>query len=179
MYTGGIKDTLTDEEVKEAILWGSENKASPEKIIQCYIFGEEKEYNEHGYIWTKFFRLARLGYQSEATGIPLNEVLVDGIRRDRNLKTIIVTYGDAKGFADSYDVRLEQGQKKVLSQVVRPDKYDYTHLAYPVPPEYAVKVAVEALFLYSEIDRKAKTVIVLDKGEGREVPFPVNFSRYK
>lgn len=175
MYAGGIKDTLTDKEVKKAILWGSKNRSSPEEIEQCYLFGKTKEYNEHGYIWTKFFRLARLGCLGDVIGDEkLNE-----IRRDQNLKITIVTYGDKEGFADKYRVFLKQGEKKVLSQVVRPGKYDHTHLAYPVPPEYAFKVAREALFRYSAIDRKAKTVIVLDKGQGIEVPFPVDFSRYK
>lgn len=176
MYTDGIKDRLTTEDEREAILWGSKNRSSTEKINKCYLFGKTEEYNEHGLIWTKFFQLARLGY----LGAVISDTKLEEIRKVQNLKITIVTYGDREGFADNYHVHLKQGEKKILAQIVRPGKYEPTHLAYPPKPgEPRSKTIVEAFFLYSEIDRKAKTVIVLDKGEDIEVPFPVDFLRYK
>jgi hypothetical protein len=155
---------------------GSENINSPEKIDNCYLFGKKEEYNEYGLIWTRFFQLARLGYLNAV----INNTKLEEIRRAQDLKIAVVTYGDREGFAGNYKVYLKQGERKIHAQDIRIGKYEPPHLAWlPKPGEPRSKTIVEAFSPYSKIDTKAKTVIVLDKGEHVEVLFPVDFSRYK
>lgn len=177
MYTDGIKIMLTDNDVTEAILWGEDNIDSPENVEECYLFGETKKYNEFGYIWTKFHQFARLGYLGEVrTEEKLNE-----IRGTQNLKITIVTYGYGEGFAEKYRLSLLQDNKKVPAEFTRRIRpYEATVLGRPLRPgEPTSKTTLEAVFHYSAIDIKAKTMIVLDKGEGIELPIPADFSRYK
>jgi len=176
MYTGGIKDMLTDKEVEEAVAWGRENAASVEKIDERYFFGEKDEYKEHGYIGTKFYQIACLGYRLENVGIPRDEAKVAEIRDDKKLKITVITYGDKEGFADKYHIFLVQDEKKIQPEAMLDPIYSATHRAYPAP----LTARVKGIFLYSAIDRKAKTTIVLEKGPGQKRPFePVDFSNYK
>jgi len=199
MYTDGVKVDLTEEDIKEAIDWGAKNKNSyGENASKVYRFGRPlstwitnwvnfrqatkkkisawSEYKESGSIFTKFSLLAALGAsfarenkRPERTYI--NEIL--------NMKTMAVTiwaYGDKRRFAKNYQIVLKQGDKVIQPVEAEADQLACKTAFFPKSPSFSARV--NAKFLYSDINTRAKTAIILikDRGESR---FECDFSQHK
>lgn len=198
-YTGGIKINLTEEGIKEAIDWGAKDKNSYGKnVSEAYRFGKPlsnwigewvnfreatgkkidnwSEYKESGSIYTKFFSLATLGGSLAREGKSPERADIEKILNMRTMMVYIHTYGDKGQFAKNYRIVLKQGEKLIQPVEVKADGLACKTAFFPKSPSFSA--CVEARFLYSEIDPKAKTTIILVKDQG-ESRFEVDFSRYK
>ncbi|MFQ5867969.1 MAG: hypothetical protein ACE5IT_08285 [bacterium] len=176
MYTNGIKVNLTEEEVKEAIDWGAENKDSPENIRSLYGFGELKGHKEYGYVATKFYTLAFLGCRSARRYKSPGRDEIEEILSSKEFWIRICTYGDKIDFAENYRIVLKRGKKVIKPGTRGSPRWTKTTAVFPSSPSY--QATVTAFFPYSAIDPKAKTKIILIKDKG-ESSFEVNFSQYK
>lgn len=167
---------LTEEEVQEAIDWGTKNKDSYEKTTSPYKFGETEAYKENGYIGTKFFMLAFLAYQSARRYESLDRAHIEEVLNFKTLAINIVTYGYEIDFAKNYHMILKQGEK-----VIQPVSVEAPELVDMAPrwiESAPYSAQVTGFFPYAKIDPKAKTTIILIKARG-ESRFEVDFSRYK
>ena len=176
VYSGGIKVDLTEEEVQEAINWGAENKDSPEVLIRAYAFGNPRAYEESGHISTKFSLLAFLGCHSARRYKRPERADIEAVLGEKTLGVGIFTYGDKIDFAKDYHMVLKQGEKVIQPVSVKAPGLAEMTAHWPESPSY--RATVRAEFSYSEIDLKAKAIVILVKDRG-ESSFEVDFSRYK
>jgi len=176
VYSGGIKVNLTEEEVQEAINWGAENKDSFEVLIRPYVFGVLEAYEESGYIGTKFYYLAFLGYLSARKYKSPERAEVQTVLSAKVLPISISTYGDKIDFAKDYHMVLKQGEKVIQPVKVKAPELAEMTARFPESPLF--RATMSADFPYSEVDPKGKATIILIKDWG-ESEFEVDFSRYK
>lgn len=177
MYTDGIKINLTEEEIKNAIDWGAKNKDSPWKFTKPYAFHWHWYYGDKGAITTKISALADRGCSSARRYKSPERTEIDEILKSDSFPIIVFFIrGSRFALPEDYHMVLKQGEKFIHSI-----KTEAKRLIVPLPTflgSYDFKWAVGARFLYSEIDPKAKTTIILVKPKS-ESRFEVDFSRYK
>ena len=176
MYSDGIKVDLTEEDIKEAIHWGSGNKDSSGNIFQPYIFGKPGSYEQGGIILTKTFSLALESCISAGVYKEISKAHIQKILRNKFLPILINTWGSKKDFLRGSRILLQQGQKIVQPEHPTTFKHADPVAGFLSAPYY--RWVIGGLFPYSEIDPKAKTIVILIGGRG-ESRFEVDFSRYK
>ena len=173
MYSDGVKVDLTEEDIKEAIDWGRENKDNLENIFRHYSFGELAIYQEGGAVLTKTYALASLScilareYKS-----PDRAEIAEIVNRD-TLGIAVTTYGSKADFLKGSRIFLKQGKK-----IIHPVKTEIEKQVESTEDLSVYRGHLTGYFLYSDIDPKAKTKIILVK-PGGESRFKVDFSRYK
>ena len=173
MYSDGIKVDLTEEDIKEAINWGKENKDNLENILRCYSFGELSIYQEGGAVLTKTYGLACLGcFSAREHRIP-NRAEIEEIVNYDALGIAVTTYGSRADFLKGSRLVLMQGEK-----IIHPVNTQITKQVESTEDFSVYRGHLVGYFLYSEIDPRAKSTIIMVKERG-ESRFDIDFSRYK
>jgi len=183
-YTGGIKVNLTEEDIKEAIEWGKENKNSS-IIERTHTFGDHlyMEWEDGGRLLTKYLALALLSADLAKQGKSPSKTQIEEIA---NSDTFIVEFTIRLRvpiiFEDS-TVLLKQGRK-----TIHPVKTEVLKEAKAVPDmamfgeQEKMTIydgCIAAYFPYSEIDPKAITRVAFTMKGGWVSLFKVDFSTYK
>jgi len=172
-YTGGIKVNLTEEDIKEAIHWGSENRDNLENILRCYSFGELGIYQEGGAVLTKTYGLACLGCFSAREIRTPDRAEIEEIVNSDTLGIAVTTYGSKADFLRESRLVLRQGEK-----IIHPVNTEITKQVESTEGFSVYRGHLVGYFPYSEIDPKAKSTVILVKERG-ESRFEVDFSLYK
>lgn len=173
MYTDGIKVDLTEEDVKEAIDWGRKNKDNLENIFRRYSFGELAIYQEGGAVLTKTYGLASLSCTLAREDRSPDRADIAEIVNSDALGIAVTTYGSKPDFLKGSRLVLRQGEK-----IIHPVNTEITKQVESTKDLSLYRGHLVGYFLYSHIDPKAKTTIILVK-ERAESRFEVDFSRYK
>ncbi|MFQ5868104.1 MAG: hypothetical protein ACE5IT_08985 [bacterium] len=176
MYTEGIKVGLTEEDIKEAVDLGAKIKDTAKGFLPSYGFGSMKAYKEYGNIITKFCSLVLLSLKLGKGYKNLEEAKIEEINRLEHFTITILTYGDEVDFAKNYRIVLRQEEKVIKPVYIKTHYQALASSSFPQSPSFGAVVI--AHFLYSEVDPKARTTIILVKDK-EESSFEVDFSRYK
>lgn len=182
-YTGGIKINLTEEDIKEAIEWGKENK-DPLDIRHSHTFGDYlyMEWEDGGKIVTKYHALALLSASLARKGkspskAEIEEIVntdVFGIEFIARLEEPII-FEDSRIFLRQHKKTIRPVKTKVVKEVTPiPNVSIFGERLATIYEGYII-----AYFLYSQIDPKAETTIAFIMKGGWTSEFGVNFSWYE
>lgn len=176
MYTDGIKLQLSHDEVNEALGAGASSPLSGRDFLDSYRFGSPDDFDEHGYIHTKFSRLTTLSRQAVRKYQEINQADIDEILQSSTLGVSIATYRGAPGLGKDSHIVLNQGDK--IIQPIKTELLSEYQMFDPGLKVHFWETVLLGHFAYADIDPKAKTTIIFILPTGEDT-YEVDFSRYK
>jgi hypothetical protein len=170
-----IEVAPTAEVIEKALQRGrqaAEQRISPDQLYAS--FGSREDLQPRGFVMTKVGGLVVLANHTALRAVTPSEQEIAQVLDNKSLLVNVVIFGDRPNFAVNSYVVLEQDGRTIKPENVRFDARAERSAVWPQRPAYRAKVV--ALFAYADLDRRAKTKLMVFPSGGGEVTFDLDFA---